>query len=164
MIEVSTATPDYIGVAGKVWKTDLQAITKFHADKGNANVVADNAQLAGWIVFAPWAHPLWHSYAIAVCHLRDVPGQTRPAVIRREGATHEFMVYALDPDQPRTIDEPAHLLHPGNFVAQLVGMTDEDAVTFVRAICVEIADGRLNPDTDARSHWIERFGSDGVRR
>lgn len=117
----------------------------------------------GWIVQAPYAHPVWHSYWVACVTLRDVEGLP-PAVIHRPGATHEIIVYALNPEKPTTIDEPVHFLTPSNFVGQFTAWSDEAAREIIGRVVRDIIDGILNPDTDFRSIWIARFGDWRVKR
>ena len=122
----------------------------------------DDASVATWVVHAPWAHPLWHSYAIMLIHLRPIPA-TPPPVINLAGATHELFVFALDPDYRPSPDEHFKLLTPGNFAAQFVAGSDEGATTRVRADIEAITRGELNPDTDALSQWVARYGDNGLR-
>ena len=71
-----------------------------------------------WIVEAGWAHPLWHSYAVILLDLTtEIQGS--PAIIYRDGMTHEVHVFALDPDKP--VEPPVHILHPANHCYQRAG-------------------------------------------
>ena len=87
--------PDLIGGSGRAWRMDLGAMRTFQ------NIEAENdGTIVGWVVEAPWAHPLWHSYVILSSHLRPLPDQ-RKTIFYLPDATHEIWVYALDPEQPR---------------------------------------------------------------
>lgn len=148
---------DYRGPRGRAWLVD-------HAKMlvRDGATVDEDATIGLWVVEASWAHPFWHSYAIALVHLRPIQGGT-PAKISREGATHEFWVWALDPDIPRgpfiagdCTKTP--YLWPINFGAQIVCTDDQNAKEVIERAVVDIIEGRLNPDTDARSQWKARFG------
>jgi hypothetical protein len=126
----------------------------------------DHAGVAGWLIEAPWAHPFWHSYRLSLIHLRPMEGLAEP-IIYLEGATHEIVLYALNPETPR---EPALLstgdvavLDPPNFVAQMIMGSDDAAADKVGAAVDMICQGRLSPDTDFRSQWITLFGDNMMR-
>lgn len=149
--------PDVIGVA-QAWKVDLDHL---EIPDTTEQDLADNSGLRVWIVEAPWAHLAWHSYFISLVHLRDNPNQTRPPMRKFPEATHEVMVWVLDPRVPR---EPivegkarAAFLTPQNFIAQFVA-TDEEALRRVDAVVTDICAGTFSPDTDFRPLWIKRFG------
>lgn len=127
------------------------------------------AALAGWLATIPTAHPLWHSYAINVIHLRPIDG-VRPANKHYPEAAYEINVIALDPDKP--LSDPkqgetyriSHLV-PLNLVLQFHGISDGQAQGLARALVAEYVAGRISPDTDFRSHnisfireYVERFG------
>ncbi len=122
-----------------------------------------DATVAAWIIQAPWAHPVWHSYWLHVIHLRPLAGGDIGPSVYVPGATHELWLYALNPDaDPETVArecKPAqHFLTPINFAAQLVLPDDAGAVDLAAGTARDVLKGLLNPDTDARSQWIERFG------
>lgn len=125
-----------------------------------------NGHVAGWIVEAPWANVMWHSYLVSVIHLRPIPG-VRPPVIHLPGATHEMMVIALDPGcarDPTVVNgDGAAFLTPLNFVGQFIAEHDAAALERVERDVLEIVDGNLNPDTDSRASWIARYGAACVR-
>lgn len=124
--------------------------------------------LVHWVVNAPWAHPFWHSYSIVVVHLRPVEGVPEPKIFL-PGATHEFWVYALNPEiDNRTLIEtgiiaPYQWLSPMNFAAQMIE-TDESAMARISAVVEEIVNGDLSPDTDFRFEWVGRFGGAMVKK
>lgn len=79
------------------------------------------AHVAGWFITAPGQSPAWDNYVLSVIHLRDIVG-VRPAIIHREGATHEVMLWALE---RREDLEPANplawsRLEPVNLMEQIV--------------------------------------------
>lgn len=156
-------TPDLKGEKGRAWKINLDRLRQvFKVDK------AEDAGLAGWIVEAPWAHPVWHSYAIGLIHLRPIEGQP-PPVISREGATHEMFVYALDPSKPRQLMVTGFrrwgegAMVPVNYVGQFIEVTDELAVEQVEKAVRAVIDGRLSPDSDNLRAWAKLFGSDLIK-
>lgn len=111
-----------------------------------------------WIVNAPWAHPLWSSYAFFLYDLTtEIKGEE--PVIYLPGASHELLVYALDPKFKD--DTPFHRLHPANHGYQFKAESNEAAEARIVAILEEIEAKRLSPDTDFRTMWDVRF-ADGV--
>lgn len=151
------------GAMGKAWQCDLAK-----ARQNNSIPTSEDAALAHWIVEAPWAHPIWHSYFIVLIHLRPLPDI--PTYIYLKGATHELWVIAIDPKAnrqeilDRAIDSNKWLLHPLNFAAQMVEENDRLAIARIEQAVQDIVDGKLNPDTDFSHQWITRFGDNMVRR
>lgn len=148
--------PTLTGAHGMAWLIDLEAIAAKHPGSAPAE-----AQACGWLVYAPYAHQLWHSYAISCINLRDIPG-IPPAKLNLPGATHELMVFALDPERPMRVDDRPAYLAPANFVAQFIEPTDEAAAARIRQAVQDVCDAKLNPDTDYMRHWIHRFGASNV--
>jgi hypothetical protein len=88
-------TPDIKGKFGRAWRADIAEAQRA------ANVrPEDDGSVVMWIVEAPWAHLIWHSYAVILVHLRPMP-DVRPIKFYLAAATHEIWLYALDPNQPR---------------------------------------------------------------
>lgn len=147
--------PDIEGPHGRAWKVDMDAI------RIKYNIAPENdGTVAAWIVEAPWAHPAWHSYVIYCVHLRPLPDNRRTLIYFPE-ATHEILLFALDPHHPRQPiiegkDSP-HRLTPSNFAAQFVEISDELAAERIEQCAREIVEGKLSPDTDFISQWIARF-------
>ncbi|MCO5730140.1 hypothetical protein [Rhizobium sp. SSA_523] len=111
-----------------------------------------------WIVEAPWAHPLWRSYVFCLYDLTtEIPGA--PAVIHRDGMTHELQVFALDPSKP--VDPPVYMLQPANHGYQFKAESNDAAAARVIGLIEEIEAKTLTPDTDFRTMWDYRF-HDGV--
>ena len=150
--------PDIAGPHGRAWKIDMERLKRTFAP--------DDATLEAWIIEARWAHPVWHSYVLFLIHLEPIAGRPLP-VITREGARHQFFLYALPPDDDRqmAIDGEAipALLTPVNFSAYLTADSDEDARAQIEAAVTDIVEGRLNPDTDALETWANRFGREMLR-
>jgi hypothetical protein len=150
-----SAAPDMVGPHGQAWKMDLEAIQQKYPNP-------DNATVCGWIVHAPWAHPFWHSYSIFAVHLRPIPG-VKPATIHLEGATHEVLLHALDPEWKKDPKEVPRHLQPANFCGQWIAPTDEAATAKVRECVVDIVHGRLSPDTDYIRFWMARFSDSNIK-
>lgn len=117
------------------------------------------AMAALWIVTAPWAHPLWSQYAFSLVDLTTpVPGQ--PPVIHLPGATHEFLLFAINPDMP--VDkwsdrQPGWLLSPINCGYQFIAESHEAALARIQGYVDLVLAGKLSPDTDFRSMWNSLF-------
>lgn len=149
--------PAKIGAHGCAWRCDIEAFRR------NLGAKQENdATLASWIVEARWAHPLWHSYSVILVHLRPLADGTA-TLLYRPDATHEFWIYALDPEHPRAPavigTETARFLTPINFAAQLAEPSDEAACTKLEGAIDLIIAGELNPDTDAQRQWEALFGN-----
>jgi hypothetical protein len=150
-----TVPPTASGPAGRFWRC-----TPFKDPK---------AVIAEWVLEAPGAHIAWHSYGLSLVTLADI-GDGEEIINHLEGATHEFWLYALNPNFARepAIDgrtSPYTLsLAPLNFAAQLVCAGDDVAKGLIEAALSECVHGRLSPDTDYRSLWAQRFGDNMLRR
>lgn len=103
------------------------------------------ATVAAWFLTCPAQSPAWDHYMLAVVHLRDVPGQTRPANIRIPHATHEILVAALDPDAHPTADDTTtwQFLLPINVSEQLELPDDAAAIDLLELAARAVLDGRL---------------------
>lgn len=154
--------PDYRGKAGCAWRLDMDAVRQYH--KLSAD---DDATLAFWVIEAPGSHPVWWWYRLGLVHLRPVPAlAAHETLIYLPGATHEFVLEALNPDQyPPPIDQlPLHILLPANFAAQLICPSDAAAIKTIETQAIEpIVQGLLSPDTDYLHQWVERFGDNMVK-
>ena len=134
----------YGGARGRAWEA------RFKVERAHAG-------LGEWVVEARWAHPFWWQYLVFIVHLRE--GEGLPAAKKhRSDVTHEFHVYALDPDlvvEPRQVMAPGNhqRLTPANMAYQFAAPSDAAAVRRVLNFVEAIADGTLNPDTDARRDW-----------
>lgn len=155
---VERTIPTLFGRLGNAWLIDKDAAAK------RLGIVEDprfSVTLPSWIASAPYAHPVWSYYAILCIALRDVPGVPK-AKINLEGATHEVMVFALDPDVVPVIDDTPRVLRPINFVGQFVATDDAAAEARIRQAVQDVIDGKLNPDTDHTRAWIEHFSDSNL--
>lgn len=163
-----TLKPDIEGPHGRAWRVDLAALRRT-LGLTEAEVREKDATLGIWIVEAPWAHPIWHSYAIFLVHLRPMADE-RATKLYFEGATHEFWLYAYEPDIDRRAVIEGKLapskgcMTPLNFAAQIAMDDDPQAIARVEDAIKDICDGKLSPDTDFRRQWDERFGNAMIKR
>jgi hypothetical protein len=100
--------------------------------------------VAMWFLDCPGQSPAWRHYHLGIVHLRPIEG-VKPAVISREGATHEIILAALDPKsnpQPDDINTWSWL-RPINYVGQLALPSDEDAKTILALLAKATANGML---------------------
>lgn len=150
--------PQIVGPHGRAWRSNL-AVARKKAEN-------EDATLAIWIINAAWAHPIWHSYALFLVHLRPI-ADNRETLIYLEGATHELHLHALDPDKPLAPaiagEKAPSVLTPPNFCAQLVRSSDDEALKDVQTSVSDICDRKLSPDTDFRQQWIALYGDNMLR-
>lgn len=148
--------PELKGALGRAWQFDRPAILAKHPSN-----VPPELTLETWAVHAAYAHPVWHSYMIALISLRELLGAPKP-VINLVGATHEIIVYALNPEFPIDLQDQPKLLTPANFHGQFIAESDAAAELRMRATVQDVIDGKLNPDTDFSRHWIHRFSASNI--
>jgi hypothetical protein len=108
-----------------------------------------------WLLTAPHACPLWSQYLLAVVRLRDgVPG-FRPPARQFDGATHELVILALDPERgPFAVADMERFqrsgavpfLTPANIAHQIEG-TDEEAAWLAEMAAAAVVNGWLTPET-----------------
>lgn len=113
---------------------------------------------AVWVVTAPWAHPFWSQYAFSLTDLTTPIGT--PPVIHLPGATHEFLLFAIDPDKPVKFwaDRPKGcLLSPPNCGYQFIAENNDAALDRIQRCVDRVMHGELSPDTDYRFMWNELF-------
>lgn len=145
-------SPHITGPHGQAWRYDMDAFRK------KVNTGRPDSGIASWLVRAPWANIMWHSYALHLIHLRPVPGLAPPKIYLPD-ATHEMMLFALDPKwELSTLEYPPHLF-PINFAAQFIEPTDAQAQERCEKCIIEIVNGQLSPDTDYIQHWRHRFNA-----
>lgn len=152
-----TTPPTGTGPHGRWWRVDYE---KFVAAQPKRN--PDDSTVSVFLIEAPYAHPIWHSYMLCAIHLRPIEGRPEP-LINLPGATHEMFLYALNPGEKREpfivgADGP-RILQPANFAAQLICDSDDAATALMLKTAQDIADGTLNPDTDYIKFWAQRFGT-----
>lgn len=140
-------------ITQKPWIHNLSTNTKVWtviASDDDPNSVFDCGM---WLIWAPWAHPLWQYHWISVVHLREVEGRDKPK-IQFQGATHEVISLAQNPDiEP--ILEPLQLapLMPVNFAEQFIAANDAAANLQIEKLVKMVAQGGLSPDSDFRPAW-----------
>jgi hypothetical protein len=150
-----TSLPKLNGPYGRAWQLDLKAL-----------VTEPDAAIDLWLVEAPYAHPVWHSYMLFLMHLRPLP-DFPPPIFYLEGATHEFHIWALDASAQRqhiidTGQWGEKRLNPMNFAVQ-VKMDDDEVKSKLRFSIVDILHGRISPDTDYRSRWARLWGDNMIK-
>lgn len=150
---ITAVPPTMVGGPGLAWQIDMAAVAERH---GNTNDPRQSVTLPCWIAHAPYAHPIWSNYAVMCVALRESPGVPKP-VINMPGATHEIMVFALDPNFVPAVDDFPKFLQPVNFAAQFIEPDDLSATVRVQQAVQDIIDGTLSPDTDFRWMWAQRF-------
>jgi hypothetical protein len=159
-LDPMTTPPERFGIAGRAWRVDLAA---YRRAQGLAE--EDPGVLVHWIVEAPRAHPLWHSFSLSLIHLRPHPVLPEPTLYA-DGVTHEVLLQVLDPAEPR---EPLldgarpRWLQPANYAGQVTEASDEAAIARVASAVDRIVIGELSPDTDYRRDWIALFGDNMIR-
>ena len=117
-----------------------------------------------WLVFAPFAHPMWSYHMLYVVKLRPIEGAP-PLKLHFEGANHEIGSVALNPEyQPYTAEtyllmmretdrEYSPWLTPNDVVEQFE-CTDDEATHLGVAAAWACVNGFLVPDDDGRSDWL----------
>lgn len=145
------ATPDIQGPAGRAWRYDMDTIARKAGNRPHASVES-------WLIEAKWAHPHWHSYALMLIHLRNVPGLGQPKLYVT-GATHEVFLAALNPEKVRDLKRNPDYMMPLNFAAQFIAQDDAAATARINDTVREVVNGELSPDTDHMQSWIRRYGS-----
>jgi hypothetical protein len=149
--------------SGRAWSLDVNCLFP-RLDRSR------HAMIAWWLIEAPWAHPIWHSYALTLMHLRQVcPDMKR--IFHLDGATHELCLHALKPEGNREMlfsigfgEGSCIPMYPPNFAAQIIEESDQEAVQRIEDTVHDICDGKLSPDTDFRRDWVARFGDNMVRK
>lgn len=151
MKTTENSPPDMGGAYAKAWKIDLAECRKNPED----------GSIAAWIVNCPQAHPFWSNYMVSMVHLRPIADSAYPIHLYLEGATHEICVVALDPDDdPQPVEGTGwRYLTPVNYAGQMKLGSDAEAIAVCDNTVADICAGQLNPDTDAVSQWIRRFGN-----
>jgi hypothetical protein len=157
VIYAESRAPDLTGPNGRAWKSDIAAVARRYPGGPPHELT-----VVSWVVEARWAHPLWHSYFLCAISLREVPGWP-PAQINLAGATHEVMLYALDPNHKRALNDRHRYLQPSNFHGQWKAESDEAAAAFIEETVKLILNGQLSPDTDFRRDWIARFSDSNMK-
>ena len=119
-----------------------------------------------WLLTGSW-HPLWSQFILSVVHLRQIEGMKEP-LLQFPGATHEMLVFALNPGEPPR-EHLADLLEtkgiasvgylePIDVVHQFEA-TDEEMVDIADWCAFGCVNGILTPSTDDnrlyyREQWL----------
>ena len=151
--------PTMRGKLGDAWLIDMEAVSR---RRGIVNDPRAAVTLPCWIASAAYAHPMWSHYVVMCIALRDVAGVPK-AMIHQEGMTHEVIVFALDPNSKPAIDDMPRMLQPANFAGQFIEADDLSAAARVQQAVQDVIDGSLNPDTDARRMWVDRFSASNLK-
>lgn len=106
-----------------------------------------NATVCAWLLTLPNWSPAWDKYLLSCVHLREMKGQSRPPTITLDGATHEFILSALDPagnpDPNNIFNGGARFLTPLNVVEQFIVDSDEQACELVHKVALALVNGFL---------------------
>lgn len=171
-LDLVNLTPQMTGKMGRAWSLNLVAARlKYALDP------SQDGTIHVWVIEAPWAHPVWHSYTLAIVHLRPLAQPAPRPKIMLDGATHEFWLHALEPSEfggglsrEKLIlgglfgrDGCPTILNPMQFGSQFIAASDADAIARVRPNVQAIIDGILSPDTDAFDDWKAIWGESLVR-
>jgi hypothetical protein len=138
-----------VGIAGRA--------TEILAELEPSDPPDISATLGMWFLDCPGQSPAWRHYHLAIIHLRPIDG-VKPAHISRQGATHEVMLFALDPAKNPVPDnvETWSWLRPTNFIGQLELPSDEDAKRVVGILARAVVGGILwaePPLSGQREPW-----------
>lgn len=111
-----------------------------------SDVPDHQAHIGTWLLHCPGQSPAWSHYALMCVHLRPLAGDVRPAHVRHPGATHEFLLLAIDPKcSPTPDDEPGSwdFLRPVNMCEQ-VELSDDAGASELLDLCAQaVLDGIL---------------------
>lgn len=145
-----TEPPTFTGRAGRAWRLRMPPVGHRHRPDNDATVDA-------FIVRVPGAHIAWDHWMVSLIHLRPIDG-VKPAEIRVGDATHEFMILALNPEEPLPgldVDENFHpaWLSPIDVAEQFTAANDAVAAEIGELAVRTIVDGYASPDQDWRAWW-----------
>lgn len=117
----------------------------------DADGPARQTSLGCWFVYAPWMHMAWAWHYCGLVHLRPVAGMPPPH-LSHPGATHEFLVFALDPTAD-VIAEALRPLSPVSIVQQFDAASDAHARLIIEDALELVARGKCSVDSDFRPVW-----------
>jgi len=91
--------------------------------------------VASWFLTCPGQSPAWNDYLLSIIHLRPIEG-VKPAVITVPHATHEVLLFALNPGAYPTVTDPSTWarLTPHN-VCEQIQLPDDEAATRLLRKC-----------------------------
>jgi hypothetical protein len=153
--------PTFEGRAGKAWRLTMPP-------PGERPLRDHDGTVGGFIVNAQGAHPFWDHWMISVVHLRPIEG-VQPATIVVEGATHELMIAAIDPELPLPSLDAAteswrvHWLRPIDVLEQFQAKDDAVAHQILELAVQAIVGGYASPDQDWRRWWKNAVASTAER-
>lgn len=100
--------------------------------------------IGNWFINAPGQSPAWSHYMLSAVHLRPIEG-VKEAHIKVPGATHEFMMLAMDPEKKPDAEKPEtwSYLSPCNLSEQVTVHNDATASRLLDMAATEIVEGRL---------------------
>jgi hypothetical protein len=129
-----------VGAHGRAWRTRLPT---------------PGAALAVWIVEADWARD-GRAFLMAVCHLRPLDG-VPDAAPRDPGATHEAVIYEIDPAWPIELDATPVLRAPGLLSSHFRATSDRAAIMTLGKAVRDVIHQRVGPGPEFAAHWLVRF-------
>lgn len=159
---------DVAAVTLKLIEKGIGAAWEVVADESTPDRRPDwDASIGLALLSGPW-HPFWGWWAVAVVHLRDMPG-VRPAYRQYPTAEYEFAIHSLDAGgsvgKPWDVERDymswsSRLLTPPDVVKHFdVGTTlpvverDRVARAVFTSAVAGIVRGGVSPDSDFRSWW-----------
>lgn len=146
-----TEPPDCKGPAGHAWRVTLPP-------PGQRARKDWDGTVGIYIVRVPGAHPCWDHWFVSLIHLRPIDG-VRPAVIRVDGATHEFNIASIDPTfalpglDAGAPDWDPRFLRPIDVTEQFAAADDLVADRVLELAVHAMVNGFGSPDQDWRPWW-----------
>ena len=109
--------------------------------------------VTSWLLFAPWAHPVWDYYVLSITHLRPAVG-TMPAKKLHPEAEFELVVAALDPKSTPDPDVCGFTcLCPIKLIVQFKGVEQDFLLNLAENAARSVLDRNISPDSDFIEHW-----------
>lgn len=144
--------PDARGPGGSLWE-----IKKLPEDKV-AYIIGQ------WLLDSP-IDPFWNFHTLSVVHLRgEIPGEGPPELFF-DGATHEILCLAIDPniktvklDWSDLKPSDVSFLSPPDFIIQIKADSDTAARKKIEDCLEQYLAGRLPPYSDFRESWTLSLG------
>ena len=124
-----------------------------------------SAHIGTWLLHCPGQSPAWEHYALMAVHLRPLPGESRPARINVPGATHEFLLCAIDPARtPSAADPPGSwsFLRPFN-VWEQVDLPADAAAAELLELCARAVLAGVLPAEPALAGAVEPWHTSLLR-
>lgn len=154
--------PDVAGIAGRAWRATITPEERARKPHG----------LDAYVVHQPGVNVAWSWWLITGCDLFHDPDSKTwgklPPKRNFDGATHEFICFALNPDRfhggtppdgwDAGGDDPArvfaNILTPQEFVHQEALRDNDQANEIMRLFVRSVCDGLTAADSDFRSRNI----------